>query len=54
MTYRDDEMARYFHDEEQRLLRELSTRKLGWRRRLGKMIRLNAMLHTHDEHRHYY
>jgi len=46
--YRDEEMARYFRDEERRLFRELSTQKLGWRRRLGKMIKLNAMLRSRE------
>ena len=48
MMYRDEEMARYFRDEERRLFEELSGRKLGWRRRLGKMIKLNAMLRSHE------
>ena len=39
---------RFLADEQQRLLRELGSQKMSWRK-LGKIIRLGMLVRMHDK-----
>jgi len=43
----DYEWDRFKREEERRLLREVATEPMGWRK-VGKLIHLNALLREHD------
>ena len=45
--YVPNEYARVMLEEERRLMREVTTGRLGWKK-IGKMIQLNALLRTHS------
>ena len=45
---RNNPYERILAEERDRLLREIGSQKMSWRKRIGKMMRLNALMRLHD------
>ena len=47
--YVPNEYARAMMEEERRLMREIGTGSMSWKK-IGKIFQLNALLRTHSRH----